>query len=130
MIAIDQLEVNDIALPYFSDYVYVEEIEYTAEVKRSMTGKIPSWPSYYFIATIDVFWNFLTHREYEQLLNAVRLPDFKLKYLDTNNGVYKTGRFYCPRKSYNAAVAKNATLEGYEGITLRFIATNNSVEEE
>ena len=30
---------------------------------------------------------------------------------------------------YNAAVAKNATLEGYEGITLRFIATNNDIEE-
>lgn len=129
MLNIQQLEVNGIALPYFSHYVFVEEIEYTSEVKRSMTGKIPSWPSYYFIATIDVVWNFLTHAEYEQLLHLVKLPDFNLKYLDTTTGTYKVGKFYCPRKSYNAAVAKNATLEGYEGVTLRFIATNNDIGE-
>lgn len=129
MIVIEPLEINDIKLPYHSAYVFVEEIEYTSEVKRSMTGKIPSWPSYYFIATIDVVWNYLTHQEYQDIMSLVKLPDFKMKYFDTNDGTYKVGRFYCPKRIYNAMVAKLATIEGYQNITLRFIATNNSAEE-
>lgn len=124
---IEQLEINDVKLPYHSAYVFVEEIEYTAEVKRSKIGKIPSWPSYYFIATVDVVWNFLTHAEYENLMQLVKRPDFKMRYFDTDEGVYKTGRFYCPKKIYNDMVAKSATLNGYESISLRFIATNNEV---
>lgn len=127
MRVIEQLEINDVKLPYHSAYVYVEEIEYTAEVKRSMLGKIPSWPSYYFIPTVDVVWNYLTHTEYEQLMNLVKHPDFKMRYFDTNEGTYKTGRFYCPKKIYNDMVAKSATLRGYESISLRFICTNNDV---
>lgn len=130
MIAIDPIEINDVKLPYHSAYVYVEEIEYTSQVKRSIKGKIPSWPSYYFIATIDVVWNFLTHQEYQNLMNLVRLPDFKMRYFDVNSGVYKVGKFYCPQKMYNDMVAKYATIEGYEGISLRFIATNNDIEED
>ena len=130
MIAIDQLEVNDTKVPYHSAYVFVEEIEYTTEVKRTIKGRIPSWPTYYFIATIDVVWNYLTHSEYQELMNLVKHPDFKLRYFDTNDGTYKVGRFYCPKKIYNDMVAKLATLDGYQGITLRFIATNNPIDSE
>ena len=63
-------------------------------------------------------------------MNLVRLPDFKMRYFDVNSGVYKVGKFYCPQKMYNDMVAKYATIEGYEGISLRFIATNNDIEED
>ena len=130
MLTINPIEIKDVQLPYHSAYVYVEEIEYVDNPKRTMTGKIVSWPSYYFIPTVDVVWNYMTHEEYQQLMNLIRIPNFKMKYFDTNNGVYKVGMFYCPQASYNSMVAKNATVRGYEGISLRFICTNDDVPQE
>lgn len=130
MVQLQQLEVNDVKIPYFSDYVYVEEIEYKEQPKRTLKGKIKTWPTYWFIATIDIKWNYLTTDEYSKLLNLVRIPNFKFKYFDTNNNVYKVGKFYCSQESYNSMVAKYATVRGYENVTLRFIATNDDLEEQ
>lgn len=129
MIELEQIEINHTKVPYYSSYVYVEEIEMSQEVKRNLLGQIKTFPPYWFIPVITIQWNFLTHKEYQDLMNLVRHPGFTMRYLDTNDGTVKYGTFYCSTRTYNEMVAKTATLKGYEGIVLKFICTNVPVGE-
>lgn len=124
MIELEQIEINGTKVPYYSSYVYVEEIEMSQEVKRNLLGQIKTFPPYWFIPVITIQWNFLTHSEYQELMNLVRHPGFTMKYLDTNDGLMKYGTFYCSARTYNEMVAKSCTLQGYENIVLKFICTN------
>ena len=128
-IALEPITIRGEVMPWHSAYTFVNNVEYVAQPKRTVSGRIAHFPTRYKIKVVTVTWNFMTHGEYERLLQLTEENEFPMRFWNPEQNEMQTANFYCPPKSYNAMVAKLATLQGYQGITLQFIATNNPIIE-
>lgn len=101
------LKINGHELPMHSVYLFENVKTYTEEPSRSLDFSVAFTPKA-FIPLVTVTWAMMKIEDYEKLISRIAPDEITLKYSDTEEGTYKTGKFYAQRPT----VERNIALEG------------------